>query len=101
MLLFFFLLTPLDINSELDELDREEFYRLKKVQDKKQRDYEIAETARKAKKEAELLALVDEAIAAGNSPEEASKIAEAKEEAKEKQAAAAGLSESDDDDVVF
>ncbi|KAI9780240.1 MAG: H(+)-transporting V1 sector ATPase subunit D [Geoglossum umbratile] len=27
-----------DINSELDELDREEFYRLKKVQNKKQRD---------------------------------------------------------------
>lgn len=26
------------INSELDELDREEFYRLKKVQDKKARD---------------------------------------------------------------
>lgn len=28
----------LDINSELDELDREEFYRLKKVSNKKQRD---------------------------------------------------------------
>jgi V-type H+-transporting ATPase subunit D len=27
-----------DINSELDELDREEFYRLKKVSNKKQRD---------------------------------------------------------------
>jgi len=27
-----------DINSELDELDREEFYRLKKVANKKQRD---------------------------------------------------------------
>jgi len=31
------------INSELDELDREEFYRLKKVQGKKQRDSEEAE----------------------------------------------------------
>ena len=28
----------LDINSELDELDREEFYRLKKVSNKKQKD---------------------------------------------------------------
>ena len=28
----------IDINSELDELDREEFYRLKKVSNKKQRD---------------------------------------------------------------
>lgn len=31
-----------DINSELDELDREEFYRLKKVSNKKQRDNEAA-----------------------------------------------------------
>jgi len=31
------------INSELDELDREEFYRLKKVKNNKQRDTEIAE----------------------------------------------------------
>ena len=31
------------INSELDELDREEFYRLKKVQGKKKRDAVIAE----------------------------------------------------------
>jgi V-type H+-transporting ATPase subunit D len=31
------------INSELDELDREEFYRLKKVQGKKKRDAAVAE----------------------------------------------------------
>ena len=31
------------INSELDELDREEFYRLKKVQGKKKRDATAAE----------------------------------------------------------
>lgn len=36
-------LTPLDINSELDELDREEFYRLKKVSNKKQRDQAAAD----------------------------------------------------------
>ncbi|KAI9893144.1 MAG: H(+)-transporting V1 sector ATPase subunit D [Vezdaea aestivalis] len=32
-----------DINSELDELDREEFYRLKKVSNKKQRDTAAAD----------------------------------------------------------
>ena len=41
------------INSELDELDREEFYRLKKVQGKKKRDAAIAEAEAK-KKAAEL-----------------------------------------------
>ena len=34
------------INSELDELDREEFYRLKKVSGKKERDAAAAEKAR-------------------------------------------------------
>ena len=37
------------INSELDELDREEFYRLKKVQGKKKRDAAIAEAEEKKK----------------------------------------------------
>jgi len=37
------------INSELDELDREEFFRLKKVQNKKQRDT-AAQDAEMAKK---------------------------------------------------
>lgn len=40
------------INSELDELDREEFYRLKKVSGKKQRDAAAEEQARQAKKDA-------------------------------------------------
>ncbi|KAF6790039.1 ATP synthase subunit D [Colletotrichum sojae] len=39
-----------DINSELDELDREEFYRLKKVANKKQRDTAAADAEIKAKK---------------------------------------------------
>lgn len=38
------------INSELDELDREEFYRLKKVQGKKHRDQETADKEAKAKR---------------------------------------------------
>lgn len=37
------------INSELDELDREEFYRLKKVKNNKQRDNAAAEQAEKDK----------------------------------------------------
>ncbi|KAI0154875.1 vacuolar ATP synthase subunit D [Xylariaceae sp. FL1272] len=41
------------INSELDELDREEFYRLKKVAGKKQRDVAAADAEMKAKREAE------------------------------------------------
>lgn len=43
---------PQDINSELDELDREEFYRLKKVANKKQRDNAAADAEMKAKREA-------------------------------------------------
>ena len=45
------------INSELDELDREEFYRLKKVSGKKQRDAAAEEkelaSKRKAQEESE------------------------------------------------
>jgi V-type H+-transporting ATPase subunit D len=41
------------INSELDELDREEFYRLKKVQGKKKKDAAVAEE--EAKKKAAIL----------------------------------------------
>jgi V-type H+-transporting ATPase subunit D len=50
------------INSELDELDREEFYRLKKVSGKKEREARAAEKIRvQAKKdEAEKLKALDE-----------------------------------------
>jgi V-type H+-transporting ATPase subunit D len=37
------------INSELDELDREEFFRLKKVQKKKKQDASLAEEEAKKK----------------------------------------------------
>ncbi|KAF8861827.1 ATPase [Acephala macrosclerotiorum] len=40
------------INSELDELDREEFFRLKKVQNKKQRDTAIQDAELRAKRDA-------------------------------------------------
>ncbi|KAI0340083.1 hypothetical protein BDW22DRAFT_1414752 [Trametopsis cervina] len=41
------------ISSELDEMDREEFFRLKKVQGKKKRDAEAADKLAKAKADAE------------------------------------------------
>jgi V-type H+-transporting ATPase subunit D len=41
------------INSELDELDREEFYRLKKVSNKKKNDLAEEEAARAAEKKKE------------------------------------------------
>lgn len=44
------------INSELDELDREEFYRLKKVQEKKQEAAAAAELEEKQQKEKEAAA---------------------------------------------
>ncbi|GMK58433.1 hypothetical protein CspeluHIS016_0504650 [Cutaneotrichosporon spelunceum] len=47
------------INSELDEMDREEFFRLKKVQGKKKRDAAAADAAR-----AEKNAAVDESVVA-------------------------------------
>lgn len=97
--------TIIDINSELDELDREEFYRLKKVQDKKQRDAEASELERKLKKEAELAAAVDKAMKDGASPEEANKIVQEKEASKEAEAeASVNVNENEnenDDDVVF
>ncbi|GAB1214509.1 H(+)-transporting V1 sector ATPase subunit D [Aspergillus terreus] len=43
-----------DINSELDELDREEFYRLKKVSGKKQRDNAAADAEILAAREREV-----------------------------------------------
>jgi V-type H+-transporting ATPase subunit D len=46
-------LTIPDINSELDELDREEFYRLKKVSNKKQRDSAAQDAEMLAKRQAE------------------------------------------------
>ncbi|BGP16612.1 hypothetical protein JCM10213_000473 [Rhodosporidiobolus nylandii] len=41
------------INSELDEMDREEFFRLKKIQSKKKRDTAAREAADNARREAE------------------------------------------------
>jgi V-type H+-transporting ATPase subunit D len=48
------------INSELDELDREEFYRLKKVSGKKARDAAVAEKERLAAKAAKAKQEADE-----------------------------------------
>lgn len=72
-----------DINSELDELDREEFYRLKKVSNKKQRDQAAMDKEMKAKRQQEQQNGVKK-----NDDED-------EEEAKDV------LGEHEDDDVIF
>ncbi|CAG7939300.1 unnamed protein product [Penicillium salamii] len=77
------------INSELDELDREEFYRLKKVSGKKKRDVAAAD--------AEILAARQRAAEeqAAN-PEAAAKTPSTKEEE-----STDVLGENEDNDVIF
>ncbi|TDL24864.1 vacuolar ATP synthase subunit D [Rickenella mellea] len=53
------------IISELDEMDREEFFRLKKVQGKKKRDAEAAEAKKRALGEQEEKKLVDDDVGGG------------------------------------
>lgn len=81
-----------DINSELDELDREEFYRLKKVSGKKKRDVAAAD--------AEILAARQKAEAdqAAN-PKEPAATATAIF-AKEEETTDV-LGEQEDNDVIF
>jgi len=67
------------INSELDELDREEFFRLKKVQNKKQRDTAIQDAQLRAKRDA----------------------AQKKEDDKENDGSTDILGEQEDADVIF
>lgn len=91
------------INSELDELDREEFYRLKKVQDKKQRDTAALDSEKKAQKEARLAAAAAAALEAGGTAEDAVSIVSGAED--EDQEAPnileEGNEDDNDDDVVF
>lgn len=75
----------LDINSELDELDREEFYRLKKVSNKKQRDQAAADEEMKKRKEDEQ----------GGKKKKDDSSDEEEEEPKDV------LGEHEDDDVIF
>lgn len=78
-------LTTSDINSELDELDREEFFRLKKVQGKKQRDTAAQDEEMRIRREAK------EAAAAGKG----------KDSDKENEGGGDILGESEDADVIF
>lgn len=66
------------INSELDEIDREEFYRLKKVKNNKQRDSQAAEKSQEASKRRES----DKENADGDTPPDV-------------------LGEAEDQDVIF
>lgn len=92
------------INSELDELDREEFYRLKKVQDKKQRDTAALDAEKKAAKEAKLAAAAAAALESGLTAEEAVKAAKQSLEAETPNLLEGGNDNEgaeDDEDVVF
>jgi V-type H+-transporting ATPase subunit D len=71
------------INSELDELDREEFYRLKKVSKKKQNDAAEEEAARMAKKRE-----AQEAEAEAEAPQQAVETKDM-------------LGDEDNEDVIF
>jgi len=71
------------INSELDELDREEFYRLKKVSGKKQRDQAAADAEIRKQRERE--------AARGDADEEQDNEGAAQDV----------LGEHEDDDVIF
>jgi len=78
------------IVSELDEMDREEFFRLKKVQGKKKRDAEAAEAKRKAE-------LAAQGLESGpTAPTALSADAPAEDET-----AAVDLLSSKDNDVIF
>lgn len=75
------------INAELDELDREEFYRLKKVSGKKQRDTAAEEAERQAKKQA-----------AADAEKENAGVKDAAKEAAEEQDL---FGDKDNEDVIF
>ncbi|KAF3938137.1 hypothetical protein ABW19_dt0209980 [Dactylella cylindrospora] len=75
------------INSELDELDREEFYRLKKVKNNKKKEQDKADAEMKARLEAEK----EKATISGKGPAPAVTAAEP----------ADILGDDDDKDVIF
>ena len=81
-----------DINSELDELDREEFYRLKKVSGKKQRDNAAADAEILAARQRQ--AEKDAQAAQDGTPAQEVKEAEEPE-------ATDVLGEQEDNDVIF
>lgn len=83
------------INSELDELDREEFYRLKKVQEKKQIQVAAQDAENAAKKAAIAAQLVAELEA--NEAKDAEKLF-AKAEGEE---STSDLTAQTEDDVIF
>ncbi|KAH9066313.1 vacuolar ATP synthase subunit D [Lactarius vividus] len=80
------------IISELDEMDREEFFRLKKVQGKKKRDAEAAETKKKAQLAAQAQSL---------EPGPAVVAAPVVEALVEDESAPVDLLSSKDNDVIF
>ncbi|KAH3679525.1 hypothetical protein WICPIJ_008600 [Wickerhamomyces pijperi] len=102
------------INSELDELDREEFYRLKKVQEKKQEELaaQDAELKKQMLEQAELNKRLLEKIKLEEGEEAVEEVqaeAEAKEQEQEQEQKTVAAEESEpqnllqeqEDDVIF
>ncbi|CDR47088.1 CYFA0S28e00518g1_1 [Cyberlindnera fabianii] len=89
------------IMSELDELEREEFYRLKKVQEKKDQATRAQDAAQKAKK------LEEAAVAEGETSDSLNKTVDtvideaAQVEALEEKAEGTNLTAEQEDDVIF
>lgn len=83
------------INSELDELDREEFYRLKKVQEKKQEAAAAAELEEKEKRELEAA----KGIKVTENQDEADIVAEVSELDAENNAG--NILKESEDDIIF
>lgn len=92
------------INSELDELDREEFYRLKKVQEKKQEAVAAAEEEARLAQEAADAAATTNREEAGPTPADPADEKEIQKEVSKLDSEAHGetdLLKEDEDDVIF
>lgn len=88
------------INSELDELDREEFYRLKKVQKNKERDAAAEDLAKADQGTAE--GVEDDLIIDHGATTKGGQMSKKKKKNKNKKDSSAALeAEANDDDVVF
>lgn len=91
------------INSELDELDREEFYRLKKVQEKKQEAVAAADEENRLAQEA-ADAASDDTEEAGPTPADPADEKKIQKEVSKLDSSAQGdvdLLKEDEDDVIF
>ena len=89
------------INSELDELDREEFYRLKKVQEKKQEAQAAAELEEQERRDGDEAAAIAAAEAAKDKAETESQIQKQVEKLDIGVQDESDILQENEDDVIF